>query len=216
MKSIDKFVSDKTGYFVANPDGSYKGQCVSLIQVYLEECLGVPYKPRGNAKDWAYSLVNEGLAYEVEYAQKGDVLVYNEFYGGGYGHITLYLGDGIAFDQNNLMNGRNGSAAKMAIFGVFKIFRTYKRPSEESIESGYELTSSGTLEFTYNEIRIRNGHDGFNSPLQGQVYNAGMVLNYDTLYEQGGHLWVTYTSLSGAERTIAVRDDKGTYWARNI
>lgn len=215
MKSLEKFVNDKTGYFVANPDGSYKGQCVSLVQVYLEECLGIPYTPRGNAKDWAYSIPNQDIGYEVDSPEFGDILVYDEFYGGGYGHIAIYLGNGILFDQNNLMNGRNGSAAKMNYFGKFRVFRTYKRPGAGQ-EQKYELTNSGTLEFLYDSIFIRTGDDGFNSPKQGQVYNAGMILNYDSLYEQGGHLWVTYTSLSGVQRTIAVRDDKGTYWARNI
>ena len=38
---------------VANPGvGTYKGQCVSLIQQYLYRVFGVSYKPRGNAKDW--------------------------------------------------------------------------------------------------------------------------------------------------------------------
>jgi len=33
--------------------GSYKGQCVSLIQQYLNKVFDVPYVARGHAKDWA-------------------------------------------------------------------------------------------------------------------------------------------------------------------
>lgn len=40
---------------VANPqpDGWFKGQCVSLIQQYLYRVFGKSFKPYGNAKDWA-------------------------------------------------------------------------------------------------------------------------------------------------------------------
>ena len=39
---------------VANPqENSFKGQCVSLIQQYLYQVFGKPFKAHGNAKDWA-------------------------------------------------------------------------------------------------------------------------------------------------------------------
>lgn len=73
---------------VANPapDNGFKGQCVSLIQQYLNKVFNKPFRAYGNAKDW----VNN---YPIEYFTKipvsntlkaGDVLVYGSNYGGGY------------------------------------------------------------------------------------------------------------------------------------
>ena len=90
---------------VANPEvGTYKGQCVSLIQQYLYKVFGVPYKPRGNAKDWAKNPlpdVLEKLPASTK-LQPGDILVYSANYGGGYGHIALIDVNGKFYDQNGI------------------------------------------------------------------------------------------------------------------
>ena len=90
---------------VANPapNNKYKGQCVSLIQQFLYLVFGMPFKARGNAKDWIYN-VPEGftkLGPNVA-LQPGDILVYGANYGGGYGHIALIDVNGKFFDQNGI------------------------------------------------------------------------------------------------------------------
>ena len=53
--SLEKFIERTKGTRVDVPwksDGHLKGQCVSLVQQYLLQCLEQPSKPRGNAKDW--------------------------------------------------------------------------------------------------------------------------------------------------------------------
>ena len=90
---------------VANPEvGTYKGQCVSQIQQYLYQVFGVPYKPRGNAKDWARNPLPEHLdkLSNTVALQPGDILVYGANYGGGYGHIALIDVNGKFFDQNGI------------------------------------------------------------------------------------------------------------------
>ena len=88
---------------VANPGvGTYKGQCVSLIQQYLYQVFGVPYKARGNAKDWVNNPlpdVLDKLASNTK-LQEGDILVYGSNYGSGYGHIALIDINMKFFDQN--------------------------------------------------------------------------------------------------------------------
>ena len=90
---------------VANPGvGTYKGQCVSLIQQYLYQVFGVPYKARGNAKDWERNPlpdVLEKLASNTK-LQEGDILVYGSNYGSGYGHIALIDINMKFFDQNGV------------------------------------------------------------------------------------------------------------------
>lgn len=90
---------------VANPapNYKYKGQCVSLIQQYLYKVFGIPFKARGNAKDWAYN-IPEGftkLSSNVK-LQRGDILVYGANYGGGYGHLGLIDVNWKYYDQNGI------------------------------------------------------------------------------------------------------------------
>lgn len=134
MISLEKFVEKYKGQRVDVPWG-YKGQCVSLVQRYLNECLGYDLHPRGNAKDWVNTLINEGIAYQVSgTAQRGDIIVYGSNYGGGYGHIAIALGNGKMFDQNNTSHD-NGCAGITNIFGRYTIMRTYRQaPSEDKPE----------------------------------------------------------------------------------
>jgi len=80
---------------VANPDGSYKGQCVSLVQQYLVQVFGIPYRARGNAKDFT----PPGFV-RVSSLKPGDIVRYGSNYGGGYGHIGLIDDTGAFLDQN--------------------------------------------------------------------------------------------------------------------
>lgn len=90
---------------VANPPPNYKykGQCVSLIQQLLYLVLGIPFKARGNAKDWAtndelleyFERLNPSVTIQV-----GDILVYGSNYGGGLGHMGFIDVNGKFFDQN--------------------------------------------------------------------------------------------------------------------
>jgi len=115
-KSLEKFIEETKGTRVDVPwasDGHLKGQCVSLIQQYISQCLEQPAKARGNAKDWIQSYVNEGLGHTVSDQRTGDIIVFpNE--ADGYGHIAIYT-DGKLYDQNNLRHD-NGCAGYVDIF----------------------------------------------------------------------------------------------------
>ena len=89
---------------VGNPEvNTYVGQCVSLIQQYLYKVFNIPYKPRGNAKDWEYVNI-PGFKKLSKYAplEKGDILVYGNNYGNGYGHIGLIDCNMNFYDQNGI------------------------------------------------------------------------------------------------------------------
>lgn len=127
MISLEKFITKYTGSRVGVPWG-YIGQCVSLVQRYLNECLNYDMHPRGNAKDWVNSLKNEGIAQAVcGTPQRGDIIVYGSSYGGGYGHIGIAVGNGNIFDQNNSSHN-NGCAGQMRLFGTYTIMRPNKKP----------------------------------------------------------------------------------------
>lgn len=90
---------------VANPepDGGFKGQCVSLIQQYLYNVCGIPFKARGNAKDWANNIIEGWDKFDVSNTVKaGDILVYTT---GKYGHIVIVNADLQCLEQNKDYNG---------------------------------------------------------------------------------------------------------------
>lgn len=85
---------------VGNPtaEGSYKGECVSLVQQYLDKVHGIPFKARGNAKDWANIVIEGFNKYAPDNTLKpGDIVVYNW---GKYGHMAIITADGRSLEQN--------------------------------------------------------------------------------------------------------------------
>lgn len=128
--SLEKFIKNTKGTKVSVPwNSNLTGQCVSLIQQYIGQCLEQPMKARGNAKDWLNSYINEGLGYKVDIPRKGDILVYGSHMGGGLGHISIYIDNNTMYDQNN-------SSHDNLCAGYSKIFNDYSilRPNVELIE----------------------------------------------------------------------------------
>ena len=161
MISLNTFVNKWKGKRADVPWG-FRGQCVSLVQRYLNECLGYEMHPRGNAKAWVDTLKNEGIARAVSGpAQAGDIIVYGSAYGGGYGHIAVALGNGKMFDQNNTSHD-NGAAGITNIFGSYTIMRPYKKPPvdnpgeavDQILHKGSKVKFDGV--FTVNRINAKN------------------------------------------------------------
>lgn len=142
---------------VANPGvGTYKGQCVSLIQQYLYQVFGVPYKARGNAKDWVNNPlpdVLDKLASNTK-LQEGDILVYGSNYGSGYGHIALIDINMKFFDQNGtkklevayqdnpfsgyvcVLRPKNQAALGINRNGRFEVGKTYTTQVDLKVREG--------------------------------------------------------------------------------
>lgn len=131
--SLEKFIEKTKGTQVdvpwATKPSRLKGQCVSLVQAYIKECLEQPAQARGNAKDWIASYVNEGLGSVADKPQKGDILVYGEEKGNGYGHIAICIDENTMYDQNNLHHD-NGCAGYTPIASGYTVLR----PNVELIE----------------------------------------------------------------------------------
>lgn len=130
--SLEKFVEETKGTAVDVPwesDGHLKGQCVSLVQQYLVQCLEQPAEARGNAVDWINTYVDEGLGTITDSPRKGDLLVFpNE--ADGYGHIAIYVNEEALYDQNNLRhdNGLTGYGT------IFSNDYVALRPNAELVE----------------------------------------------------------------------------------
>lgn len=121
-KSLQQFrEANPVAKRVANPNGTYPGQCVSLIQQYLLQVFNIPFKARGNAKDF----VPPGFV-RVSSLRPGDIVRYGRNYGGGYGHIGLIDDTDTYLDQNGvrvLAVGRRSSP----FTGIEAIFRPTKK-----------------------------------------------------------------------------------------
>ena len=109
--SFDKFIEKYTGKSVANPQvGTFKGECVSLVQMYLYECFGEKFKARGNGNTYAGNLIKEGLATKVavKNIKKGDIISYPAGHSGcdpNYGHVAIYYDKDHVFQQNVNVSG---------------------------------------------------------------------------------------------------------------
>ena len=116
MLSLKEFISKTKGQYIDVPwthkSDVLKGQCVSLIQCYVKECLGQPAKARGNAKDWDETYVAEGLGKKVSKGQYGDILVFNT---GAYGHIAIYIDEKTMYDQSATKKANYRSMQKNAV-----------------------------------------------------------------------------------------------------
>lgn len=87
-------------------DGQFVGECVSLINQYLGRVYGISAGAWGNAKDWATNGSVLGYFDRVGDLQPGDIVVYGPNFGGGYGHIGIYLGNNKILDQNGADDGK--------------------------------------------------------------------------------------------------------------
>lgn len=124
-KSLEQFRqwAVAQGGGIGNPGvNTYKGECVSLIQQYLNQVFGVPYAARGHAKDFVPPTFKK-VALSSK-PQAGDILRYGSRFGGGYGHIEMIDDTGSALGQNRNFNGRITRGAVLA--GYSAIFRPTK------------------------------------------------------------------------------------------
>lgn len=79
------------------PTWGHPGQCVSLVQRFIIEELGVKAKARGNGEAWRTCLINEGLGFRVERKdlRRGDIIAWP----GKLGHVAICLGGDEIFQQ---------------------------------------------------------------------------------------------------------------------
>lgn len=128
---LSEFIKNTKGTKVSLKNGGQKGQCVSLIQRYLEYCYNIPFKARGHAKDFGKSLVNEGLAYEVKEPVYGDIIVYSGSLSNlWYGHVAIFIDNNYMYDQNNSTHDKKASGYSKHLSGTrryYRLYRVYKK-----------------------------------------------------------------------------------------
>lgn len=90
-------------------DGYYGYQCVDLYRQYCQEVLGIPQSPKvtGASNIWESYLKEHFI--EIKNTpdaipQFGDIIIWNKYAGGGYGHVAIFDSGDVdsftSFDQN--------------------------------------------------------------------------------------------------------------------
>lgn len=103
--SYEKFIEKYDGKSVATPNGNFEGECVSVVQRYLNECFDIKSEARGDANVYAGNIIKEGLATKVSVKniKKGDIISYPAGHAGchpQYGHVAIYYDKDHVFQQN--------------------------------------------------------------------------------------------------------------------
>lgn len=90
----------QVGNPTTDPNSQFIGECVSLIQQYLNKVYGIAWVPRGDARSWGTN--GNVLSYfdRVNSIQAGDIVVYPAVPGNPFGHIAIALGGGQMLEQN--------------------------------------------------------------------------------------------------------------------
>lgn len=107
FSSIGTFLNHYKGESLANSQGGFQGECVSLISRALEEVHGVDHGPWGNAVDYqaggsgGQQMKNNGFTWHTDQKfENGDILVWGDGADTGvYGHIGIYY-EGQVWHQN--------------------------------------------------------------------------------------------------------------------
>ena len=103
-----------------NPNNTYLGQCISLIQQYINKVYGIPWTPRGDAKDWPTNANVLSYFDKVSSPQAGDIGVMGSDYGNGFGHIFIYLTPNTILEQNGRvpLKVSTGSAYNLSLIHI--------------------------------------------------------------------------------------------------
>ena len=215
-QQVGTFVSNTSGKTIANPDGSYSGECVSLVRQYLEQVFNIRTGPWGNAVDYrsggtgGNQLAARGFTWHTDRNfQDGDILVFgqnSQAQTSSLGHIGIWSG-GRLYDQNDGWRA-NARTANYSPYGSLSpACLGYWRPAGAGSGGGGGSTptaTSGTKSGTARVIQLVNVRNdpSVNGPVVAQ-YSPGQTFNYDSWVVANGYQWVSYKSYSGVRRYVA-------------
>lgn len=107
-QKIASFVTKTRGKEIANPDGSYAGECVSLVRQFLEQVHSIRTGKWGNAIDYrkgasgGNELEKRGFVWRTDKKfADGDIIVWDSYIDGkNFGHVGIFY-QGQVYDQND-------------------------------------------------------------------------------------------------------------------
>lgn len=147
--TFDEYITQTKGKTIDNPQvNTYPGQCVSLVQDYLYNVYDIEYQPRGNGKDFAQGLINQGLATKVGTPKKGDIISYPASYPNAdptYGHVAIYYDSTHMYQQN--VGGKQYASLDLFNLGYDSTctIARVKTSSSAALSIGDDVIISGDL-----------------------------------------------------------------------
>lgn len=208
---VSSFVSNNYGKTVANAQGTYAGECVSLVSQFLRQVHNITTAAWGNAVDYraggtgGAQLAARGFTWHTDKNfQNGDILVWGGgTYTSSYGHIGIWH-NGKTFDQNS--GWHRDVAERQSGYSQFfsQGYLGYWRKSGTSGGGGGGGATSGTKSGTGTVVTLVNVRNdpSTNGPIIAQ-YSPGQTFNYDSWVIGNGYYWLSYVSYSGARRYVA-------------
>ena len=214
LREFEKWALAQGSVANPEPDFGFKGECVSLIQQYLYQVCGIPFKARGNAKDWANNIIEGWDKFDISNTLKaGDILVYTT---GKYGHIVIVNADLKCLEQN--WNYNKKVTVSEIRKGYSCILRSRKAidvgTSEEQATNGDKTAITYTVQTgdTLSEIAMKYGTTyqelaRINNIANPNVIYPGQVIKINTTSE------TTYTVKSG-DTLSGIANRYGTTWQK--
>ena len=214
LREFEKWALAQGSVANPEPDFGFKGECVSLIQQYLYQVCGIPFKARGNAKDWANNIIEGWDKFDISNSLKaGDILVYTT---GKYGHIVIVNADLKCLEQN--WNYNKKVTVSEIRKGYSCILRSRKAidigTDEEQATNGDKTAITYTVKAgdTLSEIAMKYGTTyqelaRINNIANPNLIYAGQVIKINGTAE------TTYTVKSG-DTLSGIANRYGTTWQK--
>ena len=201
------------------PDGTYKGECVSLVKCYIKDVLGVTPQSIGDAKE--YWLKRKGDYIKSIFKplkkgaklQKGDVAVRTT---GTYGHIMII--QSVDKDGFTTIEQNNGGCrvVKWMHYPLTADFHYLRPLNQSNITNKPEVQKGDTVKLKNNNIMyLRASKDEyfkigdlsiFKSDQKAQ-FKKGSKVKVDAVDTVKGNIWLK-TKVSGSEVYIIAYDKK--------
>lgn len=177
---VTAFVNATRGQTLANAQGGYAGECVSLVSQYLLRVWGITSGAWGNAVDYrsggsgGNQLASRGFTWSTSQSfVNGDILVWGPDAGAGTGsagHIGIWA-NGAVYDQND---GRHTPArtANYSSFWSGGFLGRWRKESGSSPRGAFDTVEAAGG----GKIRVRGwavDDDQKGTPLQVHIYVGG-------------------------------------------
>lgn len=198
---IRSYLDSCVGHTIECPNNrSLDGQCVTLIKALLSY-LGAPspWKARGHAKDYADSLVKEGIA------STGDGwlrVCVNKSMGQPYGHVWIDLNGETNYESNgakHLLCSKGTRPIKQAQ----QIVNLDKYVTDDSTDEWHRVEQHATF-YASVERNIRRS-PSLSGEIVGTFTPDGVGQRYDSYVDNDGFRWVSWVGASGYRNYTAVR-----------
>lgn len=164
LREFEKWALEQGSVANPEPDNWFKGECVSLIQQYLYQVCGIPFKARGNAKDWSRNAIEGWDIFDSSNSLKpGDIIIWTS---GEYGHIAIIDADMKILEQNRKYDGK-------VTVSAIRTGYTHIQRSRTSIDLG-EVEKKEPTPITGEETYIVKAGDTL----------SGIASKYGTTYQE--------------------------------